>query len=90
MLLCSLSKAKSDFGASVSGIAGPLGGTKNKPVGTVWIAWGSKKKINTKRFFIPRERKEFQILTSYLVLDLLRREILNLPQLDFYSFEKRK
>ncbi len=33
-----LKRTKSDFGIAVSGIAGPLGGTSEKPVGTVWIA----------------------------------------------------
>ena len=87
MLLKALSKSRADSGAAISGIAGPSGGTAEKPVGTVWVAWGSSQKIQTKCFFIPRKRKEFQILTSYLTLDLLRREYLKLPYLDNYSFE---
>ncbi len=89
MLLASLTKTNADFGASVSGIAGPLGGSDEKPVGTVWVAWGTKRKINTKCFYIPRDRTTIQNLTAYGVLDLLRRELLGIPQLKFYSFEQQ-
>ena len=87
MLLKAISKSRADFGAAISGIAGPSGGTAEKPVGTVWIAWGSSQKIQTKLFLIARPRKEFQILTSHLVLDLLRRDCLGMAYLDRYSFE---
>ncbi len=75
-----LAISNADYAVAVSGIAGPDGGTDQKPVGTVWIAWGKKGKLKAREFNYPVNRSMFQTIVSALALDLVRREILELPE----------
>jgi nicotinamide-nucleotide amidase len=63
---------KSDFAVSVSGIAGPTGGTLEKPVGTVWIAVASKTAIITKKFMFGEHRGRNIRRASLAALNMLR------------------
>jgi len=51
-----LERIGADFGIATSGIAGPDGGTKDKPVGIVWVAWGGKGIIQAKKFQFGKDR----------------------------------
>lgn len=51
-----LTHLDSDFGLATSGIAGPDGGSPEKPVGLVWVAWGSKKRMEAKKFQFGKDR----------------------------------
>lgn len=44
------------YATAVSGVAGPGGGSAEKPVGTVWIAWGDGSQLFSRRFQFPGDR----------------------------------
>lgn len=74
-----LKQSGADHALAVTGIAGPTGGTAEKPVGTVWIALASKlAETWTVRRFFPGMRDRFKLLTSQAALDLLRRRLCGL------------
>jgi nicotinamide-nucleotide amidase len=73
-----LARAGADYAIAVSGIAGPGGGSPDKPVGTVWIAWGSEDDIRTRGLCWPVERTLFQTMIAAAGLDMLRRALLGL------------
>ncbi|SET83525.1 CinA family nicotinamide mononucleotide deamidase-related protein [Thalassotalea agarivorans] len=73
MALGAISTAKADVAVAVSGIAGPDGGSEEKPVGTVCIAWGSASDMRTITLLIPGNRVLFQKYVASIALDLIRR-----------------
>ncbi|MCO6360240.1 competence/damage-inducible protein A [Roseivirga pacifica] len=64
---------KADIGAASSGIAGPGGGTSDKPVGTVWIAYADGEKTITKKLQLTQNRELNIKLTEIAVLNLVRK-----------------
>ena len=86
-----LTVSKADYAVAVSGIAGPDGGTEEKPVGTVWIAWGQSDNLSARKFLLPMSRHRFQQMTTAIAMDLVRRELLNLPtDVDYFGELKRR
>ena len=67
---------KSDYAISTTGIAGPSGGTEEKPVGTVWIAIASENKVFAKKFVFGNNRERNIVRSSQTALQILRRVIL--------------
>ena len=65
----------SNIALAVSGIAGPTGGSKDKPVGTVFIGVSYKDKTTVKKYFFPGSREMFKLRTSLSCLDIVRRII---------------
>lgn len=84
-----LSQSGSDYCIAVSGIAGPDGGTEEKPVGTVWVAWGDRQNIKTEILYFPGPRGYFQQVVAAVGLDLIRRRLLGIEETPLY-FKQRK
>ncbi|MCD6449115.1 MAG: competence/damage-inducible protein A [Thermotogaceae bacterium] len=65
-----------DYSIAVSGIAGPSGGSKNKPVGTVYIGIKSRNLEKVKRFYFKGERNVIRYKSVYEALNILRKVVL--------------
>lgn len=68
-----------DVGLSVTGIAGPGGGTRSKPVGLVYVGLSVPRQSVTKAFRFYGDRKTVKLRASQAALDVLRRWLFNLP-----------
>ena len=69
-------KLNTDYGLATSGIAGPTGGTPEKPVGTIWIALATKTGVISKKLNLGYSRDRNIHVTSLSALNLLRLELL--------------
>lgn len=67
----------SDYSVAVTGIAGPAGGTEDKPVGTVWIAIASAGSIITGLHRFADDRHVNILRASYTALNMLRKQIIS-------------
>ncbi|MCB0357995.1 MAG: competence/damage-inducible protein A [Bdellovibrionales bacterium] len=69
----------SDIAISVTGIAGPEGGTQDKPVGTFYLGLATERGTQTLKFFFDGTREGVRRYAAFCALDLLRRQLLELP-----------
>jgi len=70
-------KFNTDYGISVTGIAGPTGRSIEKPVGLVYIGLATQKGVNVKKFLFGNHQKRNKLRTSQAALNWLRLSLLN-------------
>jgi nicotinamide-nucleotide amidase len=68
-------RARSSYALATTGIAGPSGGSPEKPIGTVYIALASDSETMARKFYFPTDRETFKDLVAQTALDLLRRKL---------------
>ncbi len=69
-------KARSTYALSTTGIAGPSGGSPEKPVGTVYIGLAAPDQTVVKSLFFPSDRETFKQLVAQAAFELLRRKLI--------------
>ncbi len=70
--------ADADIGISVTGIAGPGGGTPDKPVGTVWIGICGENVHKAYKFLFSGDRNQVRIQTAICAMEIARRAVCGL------------
>jgi competence/damage-inducible protein CinA-like protein len=70
-------RAGTHFGISTTGIAGPTGGTPEKPVGLVYIGLATPERTEIRRHMLVFDRETFKFFASQNALDTVRRELLS-------------
>ena len=68
--------AKSDYALATTGVAGPSGGSPEKPVGTVYVALAGSGETIVKKLFFPTDRETFKQIATQAALELLRRRLI--------------
>ncbi len=77
MVAGALDALEVDVALSVSGIAGPAGGTPEKPIGTVWLAVGDRTRIVAQKHVFARDRIKNIQLSAIFGLNMVRKFLLN-------------
>ena len=68
--------ARSDYALATTGVAGPGGGSPEKPVGTVYIGLADSGETIAKELFFPTDRETFKQIATQAALELLRRRLI--------------
>ena len=68
--------AGTTLGLSTTGIAGPAGGSPEKPVGTVFISLTDGQETSTKKYHFPGDRQQIKLMTSAVALNRIKQYFL--------------
>ncbi len=77
MALGAMKALETDFAVATTGIAGPDGGSEEKPVGTVWVAVAGSSGVVSKKYVFKHNRERNIIRTTHTALNMLRTFIIN-------------
>jgi nicotinamide-nucleotide amidase len=69
-------RARSTYALATTGIAGPTGGSEEKPVGTVYVALASESETKVRKLFFPSDRETFKQLVAQVAFEMLRRKLI--------------
>jgi len=70
--------SNTDIGISITGIAGPGGGTETKPVGLVFIGFADKERVFCEEFYLGKDRSMNKERAAMIALNILRKALLGL------------
>jgi nicotinamide-nucleotide amidase len=70
------SRARSTYALATTGVAGPSGGSEEKPVGTVYVALADERDTKIRKLFFPSDRETFKQLTAQAAFEMLRRKLI--------------
>ncbi len=68
-------RARSTYALATTGIAGPDGGSEEKPVGTVYVALAEENETDVRKLFFPSDRETFKQLVAQVAFEMLRRKL---------------
>ncbi|MCG8315854.1 MAG: CinA family protein [Pseudomonadales bacterium] len=77
MALGAVKKSNAQFSVAISGIAGPSGGTEDKPVGTVWFAWACGESVESSMMCFPGDRQQIRFGAAMIALQGLATRLPN-------------
>ena len=69
-------RARSTYALATTGVAGPDGGSEEKPVGTVYVALGNGQETKIRKLFFPSDRETFKQLVAQVAFEMLRRKLI--------------
>ncbi|KGH00999.1 competence damage-inducible protein A [Comamonas thiooxydans] len=69
--------SRAQVSIAVTGIAGPSGGSAEKPVGTVWVGWSTSDTSNTRRLALHGSRQKIREITTHIALHDLTRLLMS-------------
>ncbi len=86
-------RSGADFGIGITGLAGPDGGTPEKPVGLVYLALSDSQNIwvrEMRRTTSGKGRGHIRNLAASNALDMIRRRVLNLGGMEYAAYSREK